>query len=258
MNAHNTPLRRARRGLSILAAAFLVTSAANAQIPDEFTNLKVLPKDISKGELVGLMRSMAGGLGLRCNGCHVGEDPNSLEGYDFASDEKPIKQTARVMLGIVEEINGKLLPKIGKDAAELAEVRCRTCHHGQQRPQGLRDVLTTALEEGGKDAAIAKYRELRERYYGRDTFDFGEWQLLGLAERLAKAEQVADAYAFVQLNLEYFPDFGMSYVFLGQYHSKKGETEQAITSFEKAIELVPEMAPRIQPLLDRLRGEAGR
>jgi thioredoxin reductase len=43
------------------------------QIPDKFTNLKVLPKDISKQELQSTMRGFAFALGVRCEHCHVEE-----------------------------------------------------------------------------------------------------------------------------------------------------------------------------------------
>lgn len=41
------------------------------KVPDKFTNLKVLPKDIGKDDLVTTMRMFARSLGLRCNPCHV-------------------------------------------------------------------------------------------------------------------------------------------------------------------------------------------
>src|SRR5262245_60488717 len=97
-----------RRTLSVLS--LLVASSASAQIPDKFTNLQVLPKDISKAELVMTMRSLAGDLGFRCHNCHVG--PDDLTGMDFAIDEKPTKKVAREMLKMVQTINAtvKSLP----------------------------------------------------------------------------------------------------------------------------------------------------
>ncbi len=239
----------------ILAVLPLVTQPLRAQIPDEFKNLKVLPEDISKGELIAQMRHMAGALGARCHYCHVGEPGASLDGYNFVSDEKATKKTARVMLQMVDEINGKLLPQIGKESSELVKVRCVTCHHGQSRPRTLVEVLTESLEQDGVDAAIAKYRELREKYYGRATFDFGEWRLLNLAEDLGGAGKLDEAKRFLELNVEFYPESGMSYVGLGQFHQRNGDNEQALVNYEKASELMPEMAPRIQGLIDQLGQE---
>jgi len=64
-------------GLAALGA-LLTASPARAEIPDEFTNLEVLPEDITRGELVSIMRGFAGALGVRCNHCHVGEDPSDF------------------------------------------------------------------------------------------------------------------------------------------------------------------------------------
>ncbi len=42
-----------------LTALMLWGAAAQSQLPDRFTNLKVLPKDISKAELQSTMRGFA-------------------------------------------------------------------------------------------------------------------------------------------------------------------------------------------------------
>ena len=70
---------------AIIVLFLIQTSEVNAQIPDKFSNLKVLPKDISKGELIGNMKNAAIGLGVRCTFCHVGEG-DDLSTFDFASD----------------------------------------------------------------------------------------------------------------------------------------------------------------------------
>ena len=92
---------------------------AQAQIPEEFTNLKVLPEDISKGELVGIMRGMAGGLGVRCNHCHQG--PDNLQGMDFATDDKESKRTARAMMIMMNAINKDHLAKLETERTEVLE-----------------------------------------------------------------------------------------------------------------------------------------
>ena len=51
----------------ILALLCLVAVPVTAQVPDEFTNLKIFPKEIGKRELVSAMRQFAGALGVRCN-----------------------------------------------------------------------------------------------------------------------------------------------------------------------------------------------
>jgi len=97
-------------------------------------NLKVLPKDISSEELIDTMKKFAGSLGVRCNFCHVGEEGKPLNTYDFASDEKPEKQNARLMLEMVRQIDTSTLPKLKMD--DKAEpVTCYTCHRGKVQPE---------------------------------------------------------------------------------------------------------------------------
>jgi tetratricopeptide (TPR) repeat protein len=237
-------------GLALLLGPCV--SPLGAQIPQKFDNLQVLPKDVSRDELIGEMRAMAGALALRCHHCHVGESADSLEGFDFASDEKDLKKTARVMMKMVAEINSELLPRIGKKEPELLHVRCVTCHHGQRRPQTIQDVLTETIENEGVDAAIARYRALREEYYGSFSFDFREWSLLALTESLAKKEMLDEAGRFLELNVELYPESGMSYFRLGQVQRLKGDKEQALASLKKAIELMPEMAARIREVIEVL------
>lgn len=97
-------------------------------------NLQVLPKDISSEELIDTMKKFAGSLGVRCNYCHAGEEGKPLNTYDFASDEKPTKQNARLMMEMVRQINTNTLPKLKMD--DKAEpVTCYTCHRGKVQPE---------------------------------------------------------------------------------------------------------------------------
>lgn len=225
-----------------LSATLVLCSlgTAQAQIPDEFTNLQVLPKDISKGELVGTMRGWASALGVRCNFCHVpGDNPNSLEGFDFASDEPDHKKVARVMVGMVGEINGALLPKIGKEPSHT--VSCVTCHRGVKEPETMQDVLDDAIQEGGVQAAIARYRELHGEYYGRGSYDFSGRSLNAVAESLVRqGNDVEGAIELMQLAAEMDPDAAFVHLSLGQLYMQKGDKNAAIASVERAIELEPD------------------
>jgi hypothetical protein len=79
-------------------------------------NLKVLKDD----EVRPVMGAMMGALGQRCNFCHV-------QG-DNASDENPKKLVARMMMGMVNDINAKFPD--GK-----VHVSCYTCHRGKSMPE---------------------------------------------------------------------------------------------------------------------------
>src|SRR5262245_20236084 len=105
----------------ILATGFLsASSGVRAQIPDKFTNLKVLDKKIAKDDLVQTMRGFSMALGVRCGYCHAPKaGAQMVQGHvplDFASDEKAPKGTARKMMKMVSDINGKYLTKLDPKA----------------------------------------------------------------------------------------------------------------------------------------------
>lgn len=71
-------------------------------IPDKYTNLKVLPPDITKAHLLPIMKGFSKTSGHRCSYCHA--VPDDLSSGDFASDEKPAKLEARELLRLIREI----------------------------------------------------------------------------------------------------------------------------------------------------------
>jgi hypothetical protein len=117
----------------ILALACVVLAApAAAQIPSTFTNLQVLPRDIPRAELVETMRGITRALGVRCTHCHVG--PDDLQGMNFATDEKPAKVSARLMLQMVQRINAEYVKELPAKAEPRQQVSCITCHRGATVP----------------------------------------------------------------------------------------------------------------------------
>lgn len=78
---------------------------ARIQIPDTFTNLQVLPKDITKPELVTIMKTFAITFEKRCSYCHVATD--DLSEADFPSDEKATKKQARQLLRLIRDVQKK-------------------------------------------------------------------------------------------------------------------------------------------------------
>jgi hypothetical protein len=97
-----------------------------------FKNLKVFPKDISRADLLANMKFFSQSLGVRCTHCHVGTEGQPLSTFDFASDAKDKKQTARAMLAMVKMLNEKTLP--AATGLPDAKVTCFTCHRGSTKP----------------------------------------------------------------------------------------------------------------------------
>src|SRR6266852_8409556 len=72
------------------------------------------------------MNFMSSSLGVRCTYCHVNKDGK----WDFVTDEKPEKNTAREMIKMVLAVN--------KDTFRgNTEVSCYTCHRGRTSPSSI-------------------------------------------------------------------------------------------------------------------------
>jgi len=114
----------------------LLAAVATAQTPSappapaaepQFKNLQVFPKDITREQLTSNMKLFAQSLGVRCVHCHVGEEGKPLSTFDFASDAKAKKLTARAMLLMAHKLN--------KDEFDgEMKVTCFTCHRGSTKP----------------------------------------------------------------------------------------------------------------------------
>jgi hypothetical protein len=102
--------------------------------PASFENLQVLPKTSTAGDVIGTMKSFASGLGVRCQFCHIGEEGLPLEQFDFVSDERARKNTARAMMRLVQDINRQIDTAMPPAAGAGARVTCFTCHRGSQSP----------------------------------------------------------------------------------------------------------------------------
>ena len=107
-------------------------------LPDKFTNLRVLPPNISRAHLVSLMNGYSRQLGVHCSYCHVLN--REKDGANFASDLKPEKQAARVMIGMTQVINSRYLGRIPESLKTQATVTCNTCHRGHAVPESGRKI----------------------------------------------------------------------------------------------------------------------
>jgi tetratricopeptide (TPR) repeat protein len=218
--------------------ALLLASPLAAQgkfPPDSFTNLKVLPKNIGKQELVATMRGFALGLGVRCTYCHAGREGAPLDSLKFASDDKRTKRAARVMMDMVKHINEEHLADVPSRPEPHVVVKCETCHRGVARPRLLSDELALYLADSGLAAATRRYRDLRERYYGSEAYDFRELPLVDLARGEARAGRTDNALGLLQLSGEFFPASGMTPAARGDVYLEKGDTASALASYREAL-----------------------
>jgi len=251
-------MRRALSGVVAVCWSILCASAAfaqqpPAQQPPPLTNLQVYPKDIARADLIATMQGFVQALGVQASGgcgyCHVGQAPQ----FDFASDTKQTKVVARKMILMAREISAKLPEVTGKPAADVTRLRCATCHRGVAIPKLLPDILTDTAAKSGVAAAVEQYRTLRKQYYGGQSYDFSDAGVVALANQLTAANKPDDALAFLQLNVEFYPSSAPTYAAMGQAYARKNDKDNAIKSYEKAVQLDPnnQLAKR---QLDQLKG----
>lgn len=115
-----------------LTIAFSVFSPAYAQTPTptvvDSPSVKVLTGLLAP-QFQEEMNFIVQALGANCNTCHVRGN--------FASEDKPLKQTARRMLEMTRMINQQFFPGHQPKEGEsvLGRVTCYTCHQGEQTPK---------------------------------------------------------------------------------------------------------------------------
>jgi tetratricopeptide (TPR) repeat protein len=232
-------MRSALVVLPLLTAAVpLAGQAAGKFPPDSLVNTKVIPHDTPVMQVVGTMRNFAISLGVRCHFCHAGEEGKPLSEYDFPNDDKRTKQVARQMMRMVAEINRRL-DTIPSRPDPGVEVTCRTCHRGVSRPVPLATIVAEATVAGGADSGTRVYHDLREKYFGRDAYNFGEESLNIAAFRTAQQKRPEDALKLLTLNEAQFPQSSGLSVFRGNILLMQGDTAAAAAAFREAIRRDP-------------------
>lgn len=250
------------RGPAALAAgagllALAVGAAAQEQWswPERAENLQVLPADTPPEQLRSVMGGFIRALGVRCTHCHVGEEGQPLSTYDFPSDANPNKDRAREMLRMLESIDGHL-EKIDPSATTRVDMGCHTCHRGRPRPTTLVEELRAAHAQGGVEAAVALYGELRDEFYGRGTVDFGESSLNAFGYELLGGGDAAGAIAIFRLNAEQFPGSGNVWDSLAEAYLAAGQPRLAKIYYERSLELDPGNE-NVLAQLERIEGGEG-
>lgn len=233
-------------------------------------NLQILPKTASTQDVLVVMQQFTRALGVACTYCHVEQTAPLLSAeeqqaaaaaaaanpqqagrgrgrgrgrggpqMDYASDARRQKQTARDMVILTRTINQALNAGIHKPASDIVHVQCMTCHRGIPIPQQLPDLLRQTMLGKGEGAAVAQYRDLRQRYLDSGAYDFREQVLLDLGRESLATHKADDALAWLQLNVEFFPQSASSYVELAKAHLLKRDRDSAIADLTKALAIDP-------------------
>jgi tetratricopeptide (TPR) repeat protein len=99
------------------------------------------------------------------------------------------------------------------------------------------EPLTKALEEGGAPAAVARYRELKEKSPG--GYNFGADQLSIVANRLLQHRRLPEALALFDLAASEWPKEAMLHARVGEVNAAMGNREAALAAYRKALEIAP-------------------
>ena len=221
---------------TIVMALSLAPIGAAQQPDDTPKNLKYFPKDTTRQELIQTMRGFSFSLGVRCEHCHAGPSHDKL---DFASDEKEQKRTAREMLKMVDAINQEYIAKMGRTSP--MRVECVTCHRGLPIPKTMQALLEEMIDKKDVQAAIALYRDLRQKSLGDGQYDFGETSLNILTESLLHQSKDKEAAEIIELNVEVnTPPSLWALHLLGMAHVANKENKKAIADYKKILEQNPQ------------------
>jgi hypothetical protein len=177
-----------------------------------YRNLQVLPADTTSAQMSEAMLTNLLELGLPRRGnegclfCHAGSMDVPRSDGDYASDEKPQKGNARVMMAMVRDINEGHLSKLSDRSSPEVAVTCYSCHAGRINPMPLAARLERDYRSGGFEALEATFRAAHERYYEADAYDFRVSTLMAVAGRLVALGKLDDAARVHELNVEFYDD----------------------------------------------------
>ena len=127
-------------GVVFMASMTTIQQVPQQQGPQQpqaevkYTNLKVLPKKLTRNQVNKIMDEWSSSLGVRCNFCHARNE--AANKTDYASDAKPEKEMARHMYKMMVSINKKYFKAGEKDSlgmVKLTSVNCYTCHNGKSK-----------------------------------------------------------------------------------------------------------------------------
>jgi hypothetical protein len=221
-----------------LPVAHLAAQAPGKWPPDSLMNVSFFAKTTPVVQVWGAMRNITAALGVECTFCHVGQEGAPLAQIDFATDQKRNKLVARQMLRMVQEVNRRI-DSIPERPTPPVVVSCATCHRGVSRPVPLVNIITEIATASGADSALRAYRALRDRHYGGDAYDFGEFSLNGAAFRTARAGKVDDAFSLLRYNEQLFPNSAALSIIRGNIYLMRADTAAAEAAFREAIRRDP-------------------
>ena len=118
----------------------------------------------------------------------------------------------------------------------------------RQKPS-VGEAMWQAIGSGGVEAAVARYRELKEK--NPDDYNFGADQVALVGSRLLQHRRLQEALAIYRLAAAEFPKEAVLQARLGETSAALGNREAALAAYRKALELAP-LNPEALEMLRRL------
>ena len=103
----------------------------------------------------------------------------------------------------------------------------------------LEEELAEQYRIKGLPAALDDYGELKKKFYGRSSYDFGEGSLNAFGYTVLQNKDTAGAIQVFKLNAASFPDSANVWDSLGEAYMKANDSKNAQLNYEKALALDP-------------------
>ena len=100
----------------------------------------------------------------------------------------------------------------------------------------VQNAVDRTIKEKGVDAAVARYRQMKQRYPAEY---FNEVTLNTLGYQQLQAQHVPEAIALFKLNVEMYPNGFNTYDSLAEGYMAQGDREAAIRNYRKSMALNP-------------------
>jgi uncharacterized membrane protein len=112
--------------------------------------------------------------------------------------------------------------------------------------KSIAETLSATIASGGADKAVQQYRDLK--FAAPAAYNFDEDELNALGYQLMRAKKFKEAICILQLNVEAYPQSSNVYDSLGEAYMDDGNRPQAVTEYQKSLQLNPKNRGAVQML----------